>query len=112
MKFSFLIVAGVLGLLSSAVMASTYEGPVQMIRINTGQNGNTRVSVLVGQHASPCAADTWFAFEYDKLTDKGLGEAWTSAFMTAYAAGKTVSIQGTGNCDWGNVETIIHVDLK
>ena len=54
-----------------------------------------------------CAASTW---NFTLSLDTAIGKNQYATLLTAFAAGKTVTLNGTGACsDWGNVESLQNV---
>jgi hypothetical protein len=93
----------------SQAEASEFTGKIQALRYNAGSSG-TRVSILVGDHRSPCnSARDWFAFEN---ANQGLGALWTSALIEALTQAQTVVISGTGRCDSFGVEAVNQVEVR
>ena len=76
--------------------ATDFKGKINNIRYGTSL---TRVSIYVGEHTSPCADRSSYAFQ----DTSGL---WSAAFLQALNAGRNVYIHGTGTCDSFGVEVL------
>ena len=91
------VIFGVLvGLLSSNVMSGTVSGTIENLLV--GRSGNEMYIKLSGVHYdSPCSdshpSGYQIAIDLDDTRD-----AIVSTVMLAFAASKTVSIQGAGSC--------------
>jgi len=107
-KGIYLVVA--LALLPGIAHASEFNGEIaaQGLRFSTGTSP-ARVSVSVGNLATPCAVKNFFAYENAAT---GLASLWTAALTQARIHGRTVRIVGTGMCDGFGVEGILFLDLK
>jgi hypothetical protein len=99
-----------LALLTGIAHASEYNGPIaaEGLRFSTGTSP-ARVSISVGNVATPCAVKNFYAYED---ATSGLAGLWTAALTQARIHGRTIKIVGTGICDGFGVEGILYLDLK
>ena len=96
----------------NAAEPGSYTGKITEILGGPGHGGITYISVdgTVKDLADgkPCAASR-YSFAFDTANENsGL---WVSMILTAYVAGKTVYLQGTGGCK-GDAEWLNQVRLE
>jgi hypothetical protein len=83
------------------------------VRINAAQvqPGYTRVSVRTNGTSS-CGGGGWFAFQYAPSdgTSGLVGKAWLASVLAALQSGRSVTITGTGTCDFFGIEVVSYLD--
>jgi len=94
--------------IGSAVQATTYTGAVQQIQTGASPTapGNIRVSIFTGRTTICTGFPSWYSFD---LPSMGLASTWVAVLLSANAAGRQISILGTGSCDGLGVETVTNV---
>ena len=102
MKTHFLLV---IALGSAAAYPSTYTGPLQQVLSQVSQTtpGNTRVSIFTGAVTSCSGYPGVYSFD---LPSASALSTWTATLLSAIAAGKNVTINGSGTCDQWGIETV------
>jgi hypothetical protein len=97
-----------LGLLFAGLaQATTFSGVPQDIQSSPSPttSGNTRMSISTGS-ATACAGTTYPGWYLYDLPSASVGSAWTATLLTAIAAGKGVTITGSGTCDSYGLEIV------
>jgi hypothetical protein len=96
------LLAAILGLVSTMAFASTYTGTVQKVIVASSVDtaGVTRVSVYTGGTTSCTDVNGWYVFEY-AAAGNGPGPAMFAQLLDAQLLGSNVTITGTGGCDGG-----------
>lgn len=107
------ILVGLILLIASNVHAGYQEGKV--IYISIRQSDGLHHFGLTGVHVGspPCQATKNTTYWIIKDENSDTGKHLLSMLMMAYAAGKTIYVEGTGKCDrWGDGEDVQIITVK
>lgn len=108
LKLALALAAGLSPLMSTAALASNAgAGTINTVIVNSqGKAFFTQTGSRSGQPS--CATTEPNRWAFDVTTAKG--QAMLALVLTAYSAGKQVTVNGIGSCpDWGDTETVDYI---
>lgn len=104
------LIAGAIAFSSDSGMASVSGAPVMIteVHVMTQAGGQVIFNVSGVRSNMPACATAGNRWAFSDSNAGGQGTL--SALLTAYAAGKLVTIYGTGVCDvWGDTESVDYI---